>query len=123
MPALYRRARVALNPSRVDNMPNSVLEALAAGVPVVSTRVGGVPYIVEHGKTALLVEAGAVEQMADAILRILNEPALAQDLRTAGLAQVRNYTWPKVKPQLFKVYEDVVRGQTAAGMTRRGSDA
>jgi len=113
MPALYRCARVALNPSRVDNMPNSVLEALAAGVPVVSTRVGGVPYIVEHGKTALLVEAGAVEQMADAILRILNEPALAQDLRTAGLAQVRNYTWPKVKPQLFKVYEDVVRGRTA----------
>jgi glycosyltransferase involved in cell wall biosynthesis len=87
MPALYRSARVALNPSRVDNMPNSVLEALAAGVPVVSTRVGGVPYIVEHDITALLVEPGAVADMAEAIVRILTDPALS---RAAACSRLRD---------------------------------
>lgn len=121
MPSLYRRARVVLNPSLVDNMPNSVLEALAAGVPVVSTRVGGVPYIVEHEETALLVEAGAAEQMADAILRLLLVPDLAQRLRTAGLAAVQNYTWPKIKPQLFGVYESAIASRNPVAIVNRGS--
>ena len=87
MPGLYRSAHVALNPSLIDNMPNSVLEAqaLAAGVPVVSTRVGGVPYIVGHGETALLVEPGAPAEMAAALLQLLTDPLLAKRLREAGL--------------------------------------
>jgi L-malate glycosyltransferase len=121
MPALYRSARVALNPSLVDNMPNSVLEALAAGVPVVSTRVGGVPYIVEHDKNALLVEAGAVAEMAEAIVRILTEPELAERLRTAGLATAQTYTWPKIKLQLLKVYEEAMNHQDPAASLNRGS--
>jgi len=121
MPALYRNARVALNPSRIDNMPNSVLEALAAGVPVVSTRVGGVPYIVEHEKTALLVEPGAVADMAEAIVCILTDPALAERLRTAGFETAQTYTWPKIKPQLFKVYEEAMRRQGPAALLNRGT--
>ena len=54
MPELCRCAVVAINPSRVDNMPNSMLEALAADAPAVSTRVGGVPFVVEHERTARL---------------------------------------------------------------------
>lgn len=123
MPRLYRRAGVALNPSRVDNMPNSVLEALAAGVPVVSTRVGGVPYIVEHEKTALLVDPGMPEQMADAIVRILMQPELAQGLRRSGLAAVQNYTWQKVKPKLFKVYEDAIRTGHRVSIVKHGNGA
>jgi glycosyltransferase involved in cell wall biosynthesis len=73
MPALYRSAQVSLNPSRVDNMPNSVLEALAAGVAVVSTRVGGVPYMVEHEKTALW--SAGPWPTCQAIVRILTDPA------------------------------------------------
>ncbi len=121
MPALYRSARVALNPSLVDNMPNSVLEALAAGVPVVSTRVGGVPYIVEHEKTAILVEPGAVAEMAEAIVRILTEPALADRLRTAGFATAQIYTWTKIKPQLFKVYEEAMHHHGPAALLNRGT--
>jgi glycosyltransferase involved in cell wall biosynthesis len=60
--ALYSEADVILNPSRVDNMPNSVLEAMACGLPVVSTRAGGVPHIVRDGVSALLVDAGDAER-------------------------------------------------------------
>ena len=55
--ALYRQAHLVLNPSLVDNMPISILESLASGVPVVSTNVGGIPDLVGDGATAVLVAA------------------------------------------------------------------
>ena len=109
MAALYRNATVMINPSLVDNMPNSVLESLASGVPVVSTNVGGVPYLVEHNKTALLVPPQAPEAMAQAILRLVNEPGLALRLQAAGLLYVQQYAWPNVRPRLLDVYQRVLQ--------------
>ncbi|WP_338769421.1 glycosyltransferase family 4 protein [Massilia sp. METH4] len=108
MAGLYRKATVMLNPSLVDNTPNSVLEALACGVPVVSTNVGGVPYLVEDGRTALLVPPQAPEAMAAAVLRLADDPALAASLREAGLRQVQQYTWASVRPRLLAVYQHVL---------------
>lgn len=112
MAALYRGADVMINPSLVDNMPNSVLEALASGVAVVSTNVGGVPYLVDDGKTALLVPPGEPDPMAAAILRLLHEPALAAALREAGLRAVQQYTWASVRPRLLQVYRSVLATPT-----------
>ena len=109
MPALYARASIALNPSLVDNMPNSILEALAAGVPVVSTDVGGVPFIVEHEKTALLVSVGDDKAMAQAMLRILQDETLARNLSHAGSQAVEEYTWDKVRGPLFEIYKSLTR--------------
>ncbi|ARO86524.1 glycosyltransferase family 1 protein [Nitrosospira lacus] len=108
MADLYRRADIMVNPSLADNMPISVLEALASGVPVVSTDVGGVPYLVEHGKTALLVPVNDPAAMAGAILTLLNEPAKARQISEAGIASVQQYTWPKVRDRLLAVYEQVL---------------
>lgn len=101
---LYRTADVALNPSTVDNTPNSVLEALASAVPVVSTDVGGVPYIVQDGTTALLVPPRDPEAMASAVLRLLDNPAEAERLSRAGLLSVLSYEWPRVSQHLAAVY-------------------
>lgn len=112
--ALYRDADVVLNPSRVDNLPNSILEALASGVPVVSTDVGGVPFVVTHGKTALLVPAGDDRAMADAALSILRDPALRAALVAAGLAEAQRYAWPRVRDVLAALYADCLAARGAA---------
>ena len=104
MAELLRASSIALNPSLADNMPNSVLEALASGVPVVSTDVGGVPFLVQDGSTALLVPAGNPDAMAQAVLRLLESPALAQRLVQAGLELVRHFTWSEVGPRWAAVY-------------------
>ena len=108
MAELYRQADVMINPSLADNMPNSVLEALASGVPVVSTKVGGVPFIVEDGVTALLVEPGQAQAMADALLRLADDSALRHRLATAGLADVQRYAWPRIAPLLANVYRAAI---------------
>jgi glycosyltransferase involved in cell wall biosynthesis len=107
MADLYRDADLSLNPSWVDNMPNSVLESLACGVPVVSTNVGGVPYIVQDGVTALLVPPQDAAAMAQAVLRLLGDVALKNRLIEAGLAQVQRYQWSCVAPALARVYQQV----------------
>ena len=109
MAALYQSSDVMVNPSLADNMPISVLEALASGVPVVSTNVGGVPYLVTHGNTALLVPVQDPVAMADAILMLLNDPAKAQQIRSAGLNAVQCYTWQEVRNRLLSVYENVLK--------------
>jgi glycosyltransferase involved in cell wall biosynthesis len=103
--ALYHSAHAMLNPSRVDNMPNSVLEALACGLPVVSTNVGGIPFIVEDGETALLVPPDDPGQMAKALVRLCTDTALRTRLRESGCRVVRQYAWREVGPRWLSLYE------------------
>ena len=104
MADLYRDADLLLNPSLADNMPISLLEAMASGVPIVSTDVGGISYLVEHGVSAMLVQPGQAAEMAAHALRVLADPMLAAGMRTAGLELARRYTWPVVRERLFGVY-------------------
>lgn len=113
MAALYREATVSLNPSLADNMPNSVLESMASGVPVVSTDVGGVPYLLSHEQTGLLVKPQDPAALAAAVLRLLDDAALYQRLRQAGLAEVQRYTWARVAPLLAGHYRAHLSPQAA----------
>lgn len=102
---LYRQADIMLNPTTVDNMPNSVLEAMASGVAIITTKVGGIPYILEHDRTALFAEVDNPESMAGQINRLLNEPELYQTLIENGLQEVNQYAWPQVKNRWLDLYE------------------
>jgi glycosyltransferase involved in cell wall biosynthesis len=108
MAALYGRADLVLNPSLVDNMPISILEALASGVPVVSTNVGGIPDMVEDGVTAALVEAEDHEAMARAAIDLLSGTARRNAQIEAGLDHVRRFTWERVRADLLSAYERAV---------------
>lgn len=85
IPALTARFDVAAQASKYwEGWAMSVLEAMACGKPVVATRIGGVPEVVEHGVTGLLVEPGDVAGLADAVVSLLQDPALRRRLGEAG---------------------------------------
>ena len=99
---------IFINTNHIDNMPVSVIEAAAFGLPVVATSVGGIPYLLQDGSTALLVEDGNANQMVAAIIRLLHEPALAASLSTNGRELALSCTWSNVKPKWEQVFSQVV---------------
>lgn len=105
MADLYQRADIMLNPTTVDNMPNSVLEAMASCVAVVTTDVGGIPYIVVNNKTGLFTEVNNPEAMAKQINRLINEPELYRALVNNGLKEVQQYKWVEIKDLWLVLYK------------------
>ncbi|HET6756595.1 MAG TPA: glycosyltransferase family 4 protein [Burkholderiales bacterium] len=114
MAELYASADVMLNPSRVDNMPVSILESLASAVPVVSTSVGGIPYMVEDGQTAILVPPEDAEAMAQAISGLLADRDQAQRLAAAGLELAQKFSWAEVREAWLSLYFESRREKGAA---------
>jgi glycosyltransferase involved in cell wall biosynthesis len=104
LPAIYSRADIYVNASLVDNFPGALLEASAAGLPIVSTAAGGIPFIYEHGRTALLVTQGDYRGLAAAIEQILRHPTMAVEMAHAALALAQSCTWSSVREQLFGAY-------------------
>ncbi|MFL6467081.1 MAG: glycosyltransferase family 4 protein [Pyrinomonadaceae bacterium] len=107
MPSVYDRADVFLNTPNVDNMPNSIIEAFASGLAVVSTNAGGIPYIVDHERNGLLVEKGDHEGIAQQALRLLSDPELARRITEEALRDCENYRWRSVRQQWVGLYEEL----------------
>jgi glycosyltransferase involved in cell wall biosynthesis len=94
-------------PSRHEGLSTALLEAMAMGVPVVATRVGGNPELVEHGETGLLVDPDP-EQLARAIALLLEDRGLAKRLAESAARVVRErYSWPVVYRRYLEVYRSV----------------
>jgi glycosyltransferase involved in cell wall biosynthesis len=104
MPELCEMSDIMLNSPSVDNMPNSLIEAYAAGLPIVSTNAGGIPYIVRHGETGLLVEIDDHEAMAREAVRLLEDPQLAEKIISAGKREAEKYTWAAVREDWLDLY-------------------
>jgi glycosyltransferase involved in cell wall biosynthesis len=101
------RADVYLNTNTIDNMPVSVIEAGAMGLPVVATNVGGIPDFLTDGENALLVRDGDVDGMVRAITRLLTEPGLAARLSVNGRRLAERSSWEQVRPQWEQLLADV----------------
>ena len=98
------KADIMLSAPKIDNMPVSLLEAMNAGLLVISSRVGGVPYMIDDGKTGLLFESENSNDLADKMLWALEHTEEANNMILAAQKEVQKYSWEKVKKQLFKVY-------------------
>jgi len=109
---------VFLNTTNVDNTPVSILEAMACGLCVVSTNIGGIPYLLEDEQDALLVPPNNPEAMAFAVKRILTEPGLAEHLSRNGRRKVEQFDWPVILPQWERLLVKVAGRTLGSG----GSD-
>jgi L-malate glycosyltransferase len=115
----YDQSDVYLNASDIDNMPNSIIEAFACGLPVVTSRAGGIPYVVEHERNGLMVDCGDHEGLAASALRLIDDPSLAQRLIAEGLRDVQQrYTWEAVSDRWASLYRRLVRERGALPATQ-----
>jgi glycosyltransferase involved in cell wall biosynthesis len=109
---LYDAADIYLNSSDIDNMPGSLIEAFASGLPVVTTNAGGIPYIVTHEETGLLVSLGDHASLAREAIRLLDEPGLASEIIGRACDECRKYTWSAVSGQWIDLYYSLAQKET-----------
>ena len=111
MPERYATATIAVLPSFEEAFGLPIVEAMATGLPVVATRVGGIPDIVVDGRTGLLVPPGDARELAAALGRLLDDPALARQLGIAGRERVVElYSWDVLAERTLELYRRLLTG-------------
>lgn len=114
VPQSLAKHDIFINTADIDNAPVSVIEAMACGLCVVSTRVGGIPYLARDGREALLVPAGDSAAMAAAVRRLLTETTLAASLSRNARAVSEAADWATVLP----LWEDLLAQAASSFSTR-----
>ncbi len=108
---MYRRSDIFLLPSFGEGFPNSMLEAMACGLPVIATRVGAVPEVIEDGKNGILIDPGDPGALTRALKRLLYDTELRKVLGDNNVKKVRErYHLPKGIYELETIYEEVLGG-------------
>lgn len=115
LPAVFETGDIFLNTTNVDNTPVTVVEALASGLCVVSTSVGGIPHLLTDDVDALLVPAGDATAMTAAVRRLLTSPDLAGRLSSAARENALARDWAVVLPRWERLLSDVAAGRRVSG--------
>ena len=131
MPALYDEADIYLNGSNIDNMPGSIIESYAAGLPVVTTDAGGIPYILTDQETGILVPRGDHEALAAGAIRLLRDGKFAAGIIGRAHAECRKYARGAVRGEWVGLYRELAAHGAEWGgpeplggaLPGRGSDA
>jgi glycosyltransferase involved in cell wall biosynthesis len=105
--AEYRRASLLVLPSRFEPFGIVLLEAMAAGLPIVASRVGGIPEVVEAPTTGLLVARDRPDELAAALARLVADPSLRRAMGEAGRRRAEQFDWPRLVPRFQRVFDAV----------------
>jgi len=114
MNELYDEAHIYLNSSNIDNMPGSILESFASGLPVVSTNAGGIPYMVTHERTGLLVPKNDHDGMAAWAIHLLESASLADSIVRRAYEECSLYTWEAVRDRWVSTYMELAGRKTSS---------
>ncbi|MGI3898875.1 MAG: glycosyltransferase family 4 protein [Janthinobacterium lividum] len=116
VPALYREADVFASPTYMEGFSNTILEAMASGLPNVSCRAVGVVDCLRHGENGLLTDPGDVPAHADALASMILDPALRRRIARVGLDECRRvYSWSAVGARIMEVYARAVQERPDTG--------
>jgi glycosyltransferase involved in cell wall biosynthesis len=109
LPRLYQATDIFAFSTFYENLPFAVLEALSTGLPVVTTRVGGIPEMINNGKNGFLVEPSNSRALADRILFYLEHPALALEMGLLARETIeKNFDWKLIVKKVVKVYDEAL---------------
>ncbi|MBP9192953.1 MAG: glycosyltransferase family 4 protein, partial [Ignavibacteria bacterium] len=100
---------IFINTTNFDNHPVSVIEAMALGLPVVSTNVGGLPFLIENNKDGILVNPGNKEEFVISIEKLISDNKLATDLAVNARKKVEEFDWEVVKLKWFDLIDSVTK--------------
>jgi len=113
VPRLYDAADIYLMSPQVDCMPGSVLECFASGLPVIATAVGGIPFLVTHQETGLLVRPDDHEALAACALRLLGDPDLVERLTENARRELERYSEERIRQAWGVLYSELLPGSVA----------
>ncbi|MCW3976735.1 MAG: glycosyltransferase family 4 protein [Candidatus Bathyarchaeota archaeon] len=109
LPDLYAASDIFVLPALYENFPFAILEAQSTGLPVISTKVGGIPEFLEENENGFLVEPGDPEQLAQKIIALLQNPELAEELGRCGRRRVEEkVAWPLITSQVVDLYRKIL---------------
>jgi len=107
--SIMKSSSLVVVPSRMESLPTTVKEAFFLKVPVVATNVGGIPELITHDKTGILVPSDNSEKLADAINNLLLDKTKSEKLaENASVFLKNNMTWDVVLPKFIKFYEELI---------------
>jgi glycosyltransferase involved in cell wall biosynthesis len=109
---LMAAANVFVLPSKIESFGLTLLEASAAGVPVVCANAGGIPEVFQDGFNALLYPPGDDDAMAKAIIRVIQDKELAKRMSANAVDTANKFTWERTAEQTLQVYKEVLQGKT-----------
>jgi glycosyltransferase involved in cell wall biosynthesis len=115
----YADHDIYLQSPNIDNMPTSVIEAFASGLPVVSTEAGGIPAILTDGRHGLLAPLADPDTLGRHLLCLLDHQDFARSLAREAFSTCHAYTWPAVRQQWLNVYRGVLAARAGADVRRR----
>ena len=109
----YRASDLYVHVAKAETFPNTVLEAMACGVPVIASNVGGIPEQVDDGITGLLIPAQNAELMAQSASLLLNDPILREKMGKAAILKVKErFTLEHQVEQYLQWYEDILKSRS-----------
>jgi glycosyltransferase involved in cell wall biosynthesis len=106
--SVYLRAQFALLPSHFEGLPNALLEAMAFGLPVIATSVGGIPEVIEHGVSGLLVPPESPDVLAAAIMQLAGDSDLRLRLGAAARRRAASFAWPQCRDAHVNLYSSLL---------------
>ena len=111
IPRIYDQADIYITTPNIDNLPGSILECFASGLPVIATRASGIPYVAHDHQTALLVKLDDHEGVAACAIELLSNPELAAGLTRRAVIEVQKYHWRPIRDQWNLLYRELAESK------------